>query len=82
MKIVIVTCCTCAMMALGMLPQAVYGITPVILSNDQGFQAHILPIGATIQRLIVPNHDGLAEDVVLGFDDPKEYQVQFCQANP
>lgn len=40
-------------------------------------QAHILPIGATIQRLIVLNLDGVAEDVVLGYDDPKVYQVTF-----
>ena len=39
-------------------------------------QVHVLPIGATIQRLLVPNGQGVAEDVVLGFDDPTQYQVR------
>ena len=53
------------------------GSIPIILSNSNGMQAHILPIGATIQRLIVLNSEGVAEDVVLGYDDPKVYQVPF-----
>ena len=32
-------------------------------------------MGATIQRLIVPDRDGIAEDIVLGYDSPKHYQV-------
>ena len=51
------------------------GSGPIILSNLNGMQVHILPIGATIQRLLVPNDKGVAEDVVLGFDDPTQYQV-------
>ena len=54
-------------------------VTPIILTTSSGLQAHILPIGATIQRLIVPNQHGVAEDVVLGYDDPKIYQVPFGQ---
>ena len=42
-------------------------------------QVHVLPIGATIQRLLVPNGQGVAEDVVLGFDDPTQYQVRIWQ---
>ena len=56
------------------------GTGPVILSNSKGMQVHILPIGATIQRLIVPNQHGMAEDVVLGFDDPTQYQVKIWQS--
>ena len=58
-------------------PQAynVTGYIPHILSNTHDMQVHILPIGATIQRIIVPNAEGRAEDVVLGFDDPRQYQV-------
>ena len=52
--------------------------TPIVLTSFRGLQVHILPIGATIQRLIVPNEDGVAEDVVLGYDDPNRYQVHFC----
>lgn len=49
--------------------------TPVVLRNKNGVQADILPIGATIHRLLVPDKNGQADDVVLGFDDPKTYQV-------
>ena len=52
------------------------GILPIILSNDHGMQVHVLPVGATLQRVIVPNQQGVAEDVVLGFDDPSQYQVR------
>lgn len=51
------------------------GSIPHILSNQNDMQVHILPIGATIQRVIVPNAEGIAEDVVLGYDDPTQYQV-------
>ena len=52
------------------------GILPIILSNDHGMQVHVLPVGATLQRVIVPNQQGVAEDIVLGFDDPTQYQVR------
>ena len=58
------------------------GSTPVILSNVNGMQVHILPVGAIIQRLLVPNGQGVAEDVVLGFDDPKQYQVRIWHSSP
>ena len=72
----------CAFMALALLATAtatVSGLKPVILTTAT-MQAHILPIGATVQRLIVPDKDGVAEDVVLGYDDPKQYQVRFWHA--
>ena len=56
--------------------QHLAGNIPVILSNTKGMQVHVLPIGATIQRLLVPNDQGVAEDVVLGFDDPAQYKVE------
>ncbi|CAK0786381.1 hypothetical protein CVIRNUC_009594 [Coccomyxa viridis] len=52
---------------------------PIILSNMNGMQAYILPIGATIQRLIVPDQRGMAEDIVLGFDDATQYQTNNTQ---
>ena len=55
--------------------------TPIILRNANGMQVHVLPIGATIQRLIVPNGKGVAEDVVLGFDDPQQYQVRIWHSS-
>ena len=65
----------------GVLPGHFYsGTTPIVLSNANNMQVHILPVGATIQRLIVPNEVGVAEDVVLGFDDPAQYQVEICHS--
>ncbi|CAL8463885.1 g3420 [Coccomyxa elongata] len=49
--------------------------TPVVLRNKNGVQADILPIGAIIHRLLVPDKNGQADDIVLGFDDPKTYQL-------
>lgn len=36
--------------------------------------ARILPFGATLQSLEVPDRDGAAADVVLGFDDVQSYR--------
>ena len=47
----------------------------ISLRNPNGMQADILPVGATIQRLLVPDKNGIAEDIVLGYDSPKHYQV-------
>ncbi|KAK9918686.1 hypothetical protein WJX75_005996 [Coccomyxa subellipsoidea] len=48
--------------------------TAVVLRNANGVQADILPIGGTIHRLLVPDANGKADDIVLGFDDAKTYQ--------
>jgi len=47
-----------------------------VLRNQNGVQAEILPIGAIIHRLLVPDANGKADDIVLGFDDPKTYIVR------
>lgn len=36
--------------------------------------ARILPLGATLQSLRVPDRDGVVADVVLGFDDVQSYR--------
>lgn len=38
-----------------------------------GLEAHILDLGATLQRLYVPDAEGRLADVVLGFDRPEDY---------
>ncbi|MBE6944015.1 MAG: galactose mutarotase [Ruminococcaceae bacterium] len=38
-----------------------------------GLEAHISDLGATLQRLYVPDAKGVLADVVLGFDDPVDY---------
>lgn len=50
--------------------------TAVVLRNANGVQADILPIGGTVHRLLVPDANGKADDIVLGFDDAKTYQVR------
>lgn len=37
--------------------------------------ATITDFGAHLVSLLVPNHDGIAEDVVLGFDDAESYRT-------
>lgn len=52
--------------------------TPVeqyILRNSHGLQATIITYGATLQSLKVPDKNGKADDIVLGFDDVQGYQA-------
>lgn len=44
-------------------------------------QVHILPTGATLQRVLVPGRKiGEMVDVVLGFDDEESYRVRCVKA--
>jgi len=47
----------------------------IVLKNSKGVEAHILPLGGCIQRLLVPARDGV-KDIMLGFDDPEQYRVR------
>ena len=49
-----------------------------VLQGPDGMEAHISPLGAVIQRLVVPDARGVLEDVVLGFDSIEPYAVR-CQ---
>jgi aldose 1-epimerase len=49
--------------------------TVITLRNSNGVQADIMALGAIIHRLLVPDVYGIADDVVLGFDDPETYRV-------
>ena len=40
----------------------------VVISNGQ-LKMHVLPVGAIIQRLYVPDRHGQLADISLGFDD-------------
>lgn len=46
---------------------------PVILRLPSGVEARILPFGAALQALVVPDRDGHLDDVVLGHDDAQGY---------
>ena len=50
----------------------VYAFT---LANSKGMQAEVINFGAILTKLIVPNKDGKAEDIVLGFDKLSDYEV-------
>lgn len=43
-------------------------------------EAHILPYGAIMQKLLVPDATGTLQDVALGFDQLEPYQVSCCLA--
>lgn len=44
------------------------------LSNDHGMMAQVISYGATLVQLMVPDRDGCAGDVVLGFDSFDRYR--------
>ena len=45
------------------------------LSNQAGMQAALTNLGAVLVKLMVPDKEGKAEDVVLGFDKGEDYLV-------
>ena len=45
-------------------------------------QAIITNYGATLTHLIIKDKNGIPRDVVLGFDDPSDYQVVGENQNP
>ncbi|KAL0030465.1 hypothetical protein WJX79_007594 [Trebouxia sp. C0005] len=49
-------------------------LEPFVLKNRNGIEAHILPYGAIVQKLIVPSRSGSPTDIVLGFDNLTPYQ--------
>ncbi|MCC8969950.1 aldose epimerase family protein [Bradyrhizobium brasilense] len=48
----------------------------VILRGEHGFEAAILPFGATLQALLAPDRDGHCDDIVLGHDRLDGYLAQ------
>lgn len=50
-------------------------IMAIDISNDKGMSVTVLDLGATIQSIIVPDKDGKAVDVALGYDTPAEYMT-------
>src|ERR1700693_5655404 len=45
-----------------------------ILTNNKGASVRIIDYGAIVTNLFVPDKNGTMGDVVLGFDDVKEYE--------
>ncbi|MEC8036493.1 MAG: aldose epimerase family protein [Pseudomonadota bacterium] len=48
-------------------------IETLTLTNGQGVTAKVLTYGATLQSLMAPGKDGQTVDVLLGYDDVKDY---------
>ena len=46
----------------------------IIIIRQGSFEAHILPYGATLQSLFVPDRSGTVRDVVLGYESLTDYQ--------
>lgn len=51
-------------------------IERVTMRGIGGFEARILPFGATLQALLTPDRDGHCDDIVLGHDDFAGYLAQ------
>jgi len=56
----------------GTLPNG-RAIERVVLHGEGGFETRVISFGAALQALIVPDRDGLCNDVVLGHDDLAGY---------
>ena len=51
-------------------------LRPIVLKNAKRVEVHVVPVGASIQRIMVPDKNGFIADVVLGFDSADEYLVR------
>lgn len=45
------------------------------LKNKNGMQIDVTDFGANIVRILVPDKKGIFQDVVLGYDNPAQYEV-------
>ncbi len=48
----------------------------IVLRAPNGATAQVLPFGATLQSLTIPDRDGVLDDIVLGHDDVAGYQAR------
>lgn len=53
-------------------------ITLYHLENKSGAYAEVMDYGAILVKLCVPDKDGELTDVVLGYDDVQQYEVNGC----
>ena len=45
-----------------------------IFENQNGMELHVSDFGATLQKLVVQDKNGVKKDIVLGYDDPLGYE--------
>lgn len=48
------------------------------IENSSGAFAEVIPYGAILVKVCVPDKNGTLTDVVLGYDDPSMYEVNGC----
>lgn len=53
-------------------------VTLYTITNKNGLSVSAIDYGANIVSLMVPDKNGVAEDIVLGFDDVAGYEVNGC----
>lgn len=53
-------------------------VTCYTLKNRNGMTLKLMNLGATMVSLFVKDKDGVFRDVILGYDDPAQYQRQTC----
>ena len=49
----------------------------ITLKNKNGMEAVFTDVGASLQKLFVPDRNGVLRDVVLGYDDPHYYEINY-----
>lgn len=66
---------------MSIIRKAIFGTTKdgsqvyeYILENEKGMQVHILTYSGIIRKLLVPDASGALVDVVVGFDNLKDYE--------
>lgn len=53
-------------------------VTLYTLENKNGTKLRLMDLGATMVSLFVKDREGTFRDVILGYDDPAEYERQTC----
>jgi len=66
----------CALVAACAAAESKPASDAVVLTNENGMEVHILPTGASLQRLYVPDANGELVDVLLGYDEEEVYKVR------
>ena len=51
-------------------------VTQVTLTNDRGMRVALIGYGAIVTAIVVPDAQGQAENVALGFATPREYEAK------
>ena len=50
-------------------------VTKYTLKNNNGMEVSFLDLGGVITNIVVPDKNGVFEDVVLGYDDVSSYEI-------